>query len=64
MGEEKPTYGYLRGNTHAQKYEKPVTASLSLRCHADDKARWQAAAKAENISLNQWVIENLNKIAQ
>lgn len=64
MSEEKQAYDHLRGNTHAQKYEKPVTASLSLRCHADDKARWKAAAKAENLSLNQWVIENLNKIAK
>lgn len=60
MSEEKSTYSHLKGNSHAQKYETPVNATLSLRCSADDKARWQAAAKAAGVSLNQWVIERLN----
>lgn len=64
MSEEKSIYSHLKGNAHAQKYDTPVNAALSLRCNADDKARWQAAAKAEDMSLNQWVIESLNKITQ
>lgn len=64
MSEKRAQYEHMRGNAHAQKYDTPVNATLSLRCGADDKARWQAAAKAENISLNQWVIESLNKVTQ
>jgi len=61
MSEEKAAYSHLAGNTHAQKYDTPVNATLSMRCDADDKARWRAAAKAENMSLNQWAIDILNK---
>ena len=60
MSEEKSIYSHLKGNAHAQKYETPVNATLSLRCSADDKVLWQAAAKAAGVSLNQWVIESLN----
>lgn len=60
MSEEKSIYSHLKGNAHAQKYDTPANAALSLRCNADDKARWQEAAKAENVSLNQWIIKALN----
>lgn len=38
------------------KYLQEKTDSIRIRTPKGDKARWQAAAAAQNISLNQFII--------
>lgn len=65
MSEEKGKYEYMRGNTHAQKYEEKVDDKLNIRCWSGDKKKWEKAAKAQGVvSLSEWVIMQLNKSAK
>lgn len=64
MSEEKGKYEYMRGNTHAQKYEEKVDDKLNIRCYSGDKETWEAAAKEQGAtSLSEWVILQLNSAA-
>lgn len=64
MSEEAGKYDYMRGNTHAQKYEEKVDDKLNIRCYSGDKKNWETAAKTQGVaSLSEWVIVELNKSA-
>lgn len=39
------------------KYLKDKTDSIQIRTQKGDKARWQAAAEAEGVSLNKFIQE-------
>ncbi|MGI9277832.1 MAG: DUF1778 domain-containing protein [Endozoicomonas sp.] len=54
--------GAQPGNSNAVK-GKPATTNLLCRVSPDDKAIWQAAAKAEGSNLTEWVIATLNLAA-
>lgn len=37
------------------------TETLSIRCTAEDKAQWKAAAAAAGLSMADWIAQQLNK---
>ena len=50
------------GNQNAKKDQAPKTRYIG-RCFVTDKKSWEVAAKAAGMSLTEWTIFNLNKIA-
>tara|TARA_R110000772_G_scaffold23646_3_gene63152 strand:- start:786 stop:995 length:210 start_codon:yes stop_codon:yes gene_type:complete len=49
------------GNKNAKKHEIDVLKSfLTVRCRRESKGLWVRAAKEKNMTLSEWVIENLN----
>lgn len=59
MTEKKGRYGH--GN-NAKDPARLRSTSLNIRVNSGDKARWQAAAKAEGITMSDWVIKKLNNM--
>ena len=51
-------------NRNARKPEGEArTAFLHIRCHAEDKAAWEAAAARAEASLATWVTASLRQAA-
>lgn len=53
--------GAPKGNTHAQKDDRPRDDSLLIRLNKDDKRRWKEAADLDPFkSRNDFIIEVMN----
>ncbi len=53
--------GAIKGNTNAQRGDKPKDGKIAWRCALEDKSRWTKAAQAESRKLIPWIEKQLNE---